>query len=48
MILNNMGYDIPSRVTNGEISGILINSPSLSDEEIMKFVEIAGECENES
>ncbi len=41
-ILKDMGYDIPSRIINRDISPFLRNAPSLSDVEILKFVEKAG------
>ena len=37
-----MGYDIPSRITNGDMSAFLSNAPSLTADEIFKFVEKAG------
>lgn len=41
-ILKNMGYDIPSRITNGDMSAFLSNAPVLSSDEIMIFVQRAG------
>ena len=40
-ILKDMGYYIPSRITNGNLSSFLSNAPSLSVDEIRKFVEKA-------
>ena len=41
-ILKDMGYDIPSRITIGDMSEFLSNAPSLTTDEILKFVEKAG------
>lgn len=41
-ILRDMGYDISSRITNGDMSAFLSNAPSLTADEISKFVEKAG------
>ncbi len=41
-ILKDMGYDISSRITTGDMSEFLSNAPSLSADEILRFVEKAG------
>ena len=41
-ILKDMGYDIPSRITIGDMSEFLSNAPSLTTDEILNFVEKAG------
>ena len=40
-ILKDMGYDIPSRITRGDMSIFLSNAPTLSVDEVMMFVEKA-------
>lgn len=41
-ILKNMGYNIPSKISTDEISDILKNAPTLGQDDIMRFVKMAG------
>ena len=41
-ILRGMGYDVPSAVSTGEMSGIFSNMPKLTANEIINFVNTAG------
>lgn len=47
-ILKDIGYGIPSRITNGDMSAFLRNAPSLTSDEVVRFIEKVGECNNDS
>lgn len=47
-ILKDMGYDIPSRIINRDMSAFLSNTPSLSVDKIMRFVEKQEKYNDES
>ena len=41
-ILGKMGYDIPTKISTGDISSLISSFPRLNQKEIGRFVKMAG------